>query len=458
MKPRTRILIEASKLAHPKMDGIKRYVVELLRSLAAQAADEELNIDVLVQNQFYPIQELRGWQFEPCSSTPPLGSLDRALKRIGSLVPPILLIPVKWVMPDWIARNFFGRSKSELSVPKVRLNGPDVLALVMPPFIWQKFTQTRWGLLLKNRRVIEYAIRSEDLEQYDLIHITLPNNANKIPPTTVPKLVTVHDLSHIVCPELQTPANSIMLEVGLNRSIEDNAHYLAVSNATRAQLLEQYVLEIDKVTTVHNGCRTQYFHPVPDSGTLAQVRNKYQIPGSPYLLTLSTIEPRKNLENTLRAFQLLLQDGNYSNINLIIAGSRGWKDRRINRLVDATSRVHYAGYVADDDLAAVYSAALGFVYVSHYEGFGLPLLEAMACGVPVIHGNNSSMPELVGEAGLAADSNDVDDIARQIHRLVTDDELRKSLRHKALARAEDFSWHQAAIETVAVYKKLTGVS
>jgi glycosyltransferase involved in cell wall biosynthesis len=111
------------------------------------------------------------------------------------------------------------------------------------------------------------------------------------------------------------------------------------------------------------------------------------------------------------------------------------------------------GYIADEDLAAIYSSAYGFLYVSHYEGFGLPLLEAMSCGVPVIYGNNSSMPEIVGNAGLAADSWDVDDITRQMHRLVFDAELAKSLGRAALKRSRDFSWERTAQKTLAAYHR-----
>ena len=171
-------------------------------------------------------------------------------------------------------------------------------------------------------------------------------------------------------------------------------------------------------------------------------------------MALSTIEPRKNLSGTIEAFELLVDELEDLDINLVIAGNKGWKSHKIIQSAKASERIHLTGYIDDADLATIYSASRAFVYVSHYEGFGLPLLEAMQCGVPVIFGNNSSMPEIVGEAGLPADSDSVMDIAQQMQRLVCDDKLAESMGNHGLERASEFSWDKTGKKTLDIYRAL----
>lgn len=387
-----RILIEASKLADQDMDGIKRYVVELLNALAPLVSEEGVMVDVLVHGDVMPLSDVFSGGNEPAAR------------------------------PLWVRML-------------VRAIPGKLLA-----FLWK-------------RRILKTTAQSVDLEAYDLVHLTLPNNYHLLPETNTPKLVTVHDISNVVCPQFQSRDNVLTLKMGLDRAVVDDAGFLAVSGSTGAQLMSEYEQDSSRVDIVHNGCSPENFYPVQDPEIQASVRCKYGIPDAPFLLTMSTIEPRKNLENTIRAFQQLMKDYEGAPATLVIAGNRGWKSRRIRRLAEATPQVHLTGYIASEDLAALYSSALGFVYVSHYEGFGLPLLEAMRCGVPVIYGNNSSMPEIVGEAGLAADSHDVGDMARQMRRLLDDEALRVSLGQLAQDRARVFSWQQTAQKTLQLYRK-----
>jgi len=452
--PRKRILIEASKLADQNMDGIKRYVVELLCALSRLNLDNDFDLDVMVLDEVYPLTELPTELFDL-----ELRAQDsKWLNRIGRLVPPILVRPAKFLIPAWVARRFLGKEKSDILVPATDLTVSNLPLLILPPVLvtlLQKLTPTRLEQFLRARGVFESAPRAVDPTPYDVIHLTLPNNHHHIRHNSTPLLVTVHDLSHIACPEYQTQTNSTTLKTGLDRSVAGGANFLAVSRATQEQLIYEYSIDPKRVRKVHNGCSAEHFRPIRDPETRKQACHKYCIPDAPFLLALSTIEPRKNLANTIKAFNLLVRELADSDINLVIAGANGWKSREVMRIVGGSERVYLTGYIADEDLAAIYSAARGFVYASHYEGFGLPLLEAMYCGLPVIYGNNSSMPEIVGDAGLAADSHDIHDIAHQMRRLVCEDELVESLSRRALKRAQDFLWERAAALTLAAYEELS---
>jgi len=453
---RKRILIEASKLADENMDGIKRYVVELLNAFSTMAAGGMVELDVMIHDRIYPLSDLPEDFLDEKEQAPGQKQDEGWLARIGLLVPPILLPPIKWLIPAWASRRFLGKEKTDIKVPVLHPTFRNIVILVLPPVIvpWlHKLVPERLVQYLWAKGILEPVAKAVDPAPYDLIHLTLPNNHHYIPPTSTPMLVTVHDLCHVSCPEFQSRSNTISLKMGLDRAVSGGASFLAVSTATKMQLIHEYTLDPDRVSVAHNGCSPQHFHPVDDPAARADVCQKYHIPDTPFLLALSTIEPRKNLARTIEAFQRLIHEQANPDIQLVIAGARGWKSREVMRAAESSERIHLAGYIADEDLAAIYSSALGFLYVSHYEGFGLPLLEAMCCGVPVIYGNNSSMPEIVGNAGLAAESRDVADISRQMHRLVFDDELAKSLGSAAVERSRDFSWQRAAQITLAAYQR-----
>jgi len=210
------------------------------------------------------------------------------------------------------------------------------------------------------------------------------------------------------------------------------------------------------VTTIYEASDPAVFYPVANQRLVRRVKGKYGIPKrAPYLLTLSTLEPRKNLSNTVQAFQRLLRDMPDSEIHLVIAGQLGWKyDQFLSELQNQRERVHFTDFVLEEDLAALYSGAVAFSFASYYEGFGLPALEAMACGIPVVYGNRGSLPEVVGDAGLAAEPDDVDEIRRCFATLIQDPELRSAISRNAVNRAAAFSWDTTARKTVEIYRSL----
>jgi glycosyltransferase involved in cell wall biosynthesis len=193
---------------------------------------------------------------------------------------------------------------------------------------------------------------------------------------------------------------------------------------------------------------------------IAAIRERYGIPAGSYLLSLCTLEPRKNVPHLLRCFARLIQQERPPDVHLVLAGTTGWKTGPIFDFLDAhpdvRARVVLAGYVPDADLAALYSGARAFVYPSLYEGFGLPVLEAMQCGTPVITSDVSSLPEVVGNAGLLVPPTDADALATALLRLLTDDMLAADLSRQGLARAADFSWDRTAQLTVAAYRSMLG--
>jgi glycosyltransferase involved in cell wall biosynthesis len=224
----------------------------------------------------------------------------------------------------------------------------------------------------------------------------------------------------------------------------------------------------EKIRVVHLGVHPR-FRPVTDRGMLEGVRQRYHIPGE-YILYVGTLQPRKNVVRLIEAFARVhcaLEQG-YNGIgpfdqtdtrrslHLVLAGARGWQDQR---MADAIVRlglgpwVHLIGYVDEADLPALYSGARVFVLPSLWEGFGLPILEAMACGTPVVAANVSSLPEVVGDAGLLADPKDVGALARALMHVVMDPELSIRLRRRGLQRAAQFTWQRCAEATLAVLEE-----
>jgi len=205
------------------------------------------------------------------------------------------------------------------------------------------------------------------------------------------------------------------------------------------------------------------FQPITDPDTLARVRNRYGLPER-FILYVGTIEPRKNLTTLLEAYAALtsrVSNLQYpiSNIHLVIAGRKGWLYegffRRLREL-GLEREVVFPGFVPDEDLPALYSAAELFVFPSLYEGFGLPPLEAMACGTPVITSNSSSLPEVVGEVGIMVEPRDVRALAEAMELVLTDEGKRREMREKGLRQAARFSWKRTAQETLEVYRSVVG--
>ena len=265
-------------------------------------------------------------------------------------------------------------------------------------------------------------------------------------------VATVHDVIALILPETFTRRHRLVVRTALGRVRQRADLVIVPSHAVERDVVQRLGVPDDRIVVTPEGCEAR-FRPTPCADVLA----RYGLPPR-YVLAVGTLEPRKNLTALLHAFARLQRRGGIDPaLRLVLVGARGWLDEPIYETVRALGldqRVHFAGFVDDDDLPAVYSGAALFVFASLYEGFGLPLLEAMACGVPVITSNVSAMPEVAGGAALLVDPRDVDDLAAAIARLLRDDALRDRLRGAGIARARQFPWAATARQTLDAYASL----
>ncbi len=278
-----------------------------------------------------------------------------------------------------------------------------------------------------------------------------------LPPTRrgTRTLLTVHDLSFIRDPDSASPALRAYLERVVPRSVARADHILADSAATRQDLLTLYGVPAEKVSVLYSGVNAA-FRPVHDAALLAGVCARYGL-RRPYILSLGTLQPRKNYIRLIRAFARACQSPALRDTQLVIAGGVGWLYEAIFAEVDRLGlreRVLFPGFVADADLPALYSAAALFVYPSLYEGFGLPVLEAMACGTPAVVSNASSLPEVAGDAALLVDPHDEAGLAQALEQALTDEGLRARLAARGLEQARRFTWAAAAGQLLRLYHRL----
>lgn len=261
-----------------------------------------------------------------------------------------------------------------------------------------------------------------------------------------PTVVTIHDLSWIRYPQMHPDDRVRLMNGAMPRVAREAAHVIVDSDFVRGEVMEHFGLPAEKVTTVRLGVLPD-FSPRPAQETRAALE-RHGLSHGRYLLAVGTLEPRKNLATVLDAYASL-PDALRARFPLAVVGMQGWGDRPQPR-----GDVRLLGYLPQDDLASLYAGARLFLYPSIYEGFGLPPLEAMACGVPVIVSRRASLPELVGDAAILVEPDDVSGIASSIVELVEDSQRREDLARAGLARARELTWRRCALETIAVYEKL----
>jgi glycosyltransferase involved in cell wall biosynthesis len=289
----------------------------------------------------------------------------------------------------------------------------------------------------------------------DLLHVqyTAP------PLAPCPVVATVHDLSFEHLPETFKLRSRVQLRLTVRATARRAAHVIAPSEFTRRDLIETYKLDPARVTTIPLAV-SPLFRPVEDAGEVERVRRRYGIEGE-YVLAVGSIQPRKNLERLVRAYSSLRAERGRSNLpQLVLVGKKAWLYGGTLKAVEEeglAGSVVLTGYVSEGDLPALYTGALCFAYPSYFEGFGLPPLEAMSCGVPVLTGNLTSLPEVVGDAGLTVDPFDTEAIALALGRLIDDDALRASLRERGLRRARGFNWRATARMTLQTYGRVMSV-
>ena len=285
----------------------------------------------------------------------------------------------------------------------------------------------------------------------DLFHspdFVLPPVANHIP-----TLVTVHDLSFLHYPDTFPVKLVTYLNQVVPWSIERATHILADSQATKADLVDLWHVPAEKITVLYCGVNER-FRPVTDEERITAVSRKYKIDDQPYILSVGTVQPRKNYRMLIRAFAQMADRFPH---NLVISGGKGWLyDEMVAEVekLGVNGRVRFIGFVDDEDLPTLYSGASLFVFPSLYEGFGLPLLEAMACGVPLITSNASSLPEVVGETAVQLSPLRPELWTEAMSHLLEDAGARTRIVADGFRQVRRFSWTGAARQLLGIYMNL----
>jgi glycosyltransferase involved in cell wall biosynthesis len=271
-----------------------------------------------------------------------------------------------------------------------------------------------------------------------------------------PTVITAHDLSWIRFPEMHPAERVKLMNRVFPRSLEQAAHVVTDAEFTRQEIIEHFGVAPDRITSIPLAARDN-FHPRSEEecrSVLAPQALSYRS----YILCVGTLEPRKNLELMIRAYAGM-PPAFRSRWPLVLAGMKGWLTSSLESVMKdlvASGEVRPLGFVSEDDLAVLYAGASMLVYPSLYEGFGLPPLEAMRSGTPVIVSNRSTLPEVVGDAGVLIDPHDVDGLRDAVLRLTEDSEHWTARHHASLRQASLFSWARCARETIAIYRSVLG--
>jgi len=277
-----------------------------------------------------------------------------------------------------------------------------------------------------------------------------------IPPKVGAKkrVITVHDLNFLLFPEF-VDADSHRFYTGqINSAVDEADHIIADSHHTRQDIISILKVPADKVTTIHLAANPIFSHAIAIEEIEATLKQLGLTAG--YILYVGTLSPRKNIQTLLKSYNLLIQETNI-NVPLVLVGVKGFQYQEVFSSIQElrlSRRVRHFERLSNRDLAILYRAAGVNVLPSFYEGFGLPPLEAMHCGCPVIVSNRSSLPEVVGNAGLLIDVDDVDGWAQAMQKVLSNPEEREMLSKAGFIQAEKFSWHKAAEETVKIYHLL----
>ena len=267
--------------------------------------------------------------------------------------------------------------------------------------------------------------------------------------TTVPTVYTIHDLTLITHPGMHPRERVWFHEFFWKRRMRYAAHILTVSEFMQREICEILNLKLEQVTAVPEAPAPHFWHRSPEA--IQRVCQNFSLPRE-YLLFVGSLEPRKNLPLIIQAMQRCKMD-----IPLVLAGWEGWGDKTWMETIRGAGleeRIIFTGYVDDEILACLYSGATALVYPSLYEGFGLPILEAMACGCPVICSKVASMPEVAGDAALLVDPFDAEDLAAAVDKIAGDQAIRQHLIVKGFARASVFTWKQTAEQTRDVFRRV----
>jgi len=287
----------------------------------------------------------------------------------------------------------------------------------------------------------------------DVIHST----AYVVPELFKAKLVvTIHDLSFLLFPDMHTEENIRLLIKNLIYINSRPNKIICDSEQTKKDLIRFFHVPEEKIKVIYLGVDHIFSDSISEEKKDI-ILARHDLIGIDYILTVASIEPRKNFERIIKVFSEIIKDEKYSDIYLVCAGGSGWKNENIHKLVvekGLEGRVRFLGYIDEEDLPSIYNAAKFFMYPSLYEGFGLPVLEAMASKVPVLTSNVSSLPEVAGDAALMVDPYSEKEIYDASIRMLKDESLRKEFKAIGAQRSNLFTWENTAFKTLEVYTEV----
>jgi glycosyltransferase involved in cell wall biosynthesis len=323
----------------------------------------------------------------------------------------------------------------------------------------QKIQQLTLSNISRVLNITRQPIDKQKLAQADIFHSTYPRIPRQVR-TALPSrhIQTVYDLTPLILDGKYFPPGLRGINQRLIDTIQPDDWVTTISEATRDDLLARRKLNPERVATIYLAASPELFHPISDKIIIKAVKQKYELPEGNYFLSLHSLAPHKNMEHLIACFKKIISQEKTQDLHLVICGGTkeaGTLMAEANNLTAVDLEfIHFTGFVDDNDLAAIYSGAIGFIFPSLYEGFGLPVLEAMQCGCPAISSNTSSLPEVVGEAGFLVSPTDEDKLCECMLKLYHSSELRANYSQLSLNRSALFSWQKTVDETVKIYERM----
>jgi len=486
-----RILMEASKLAEQGNDGIKRYVLELVHQFfKLDFSHSGWHIDLYVRGEIVSLEKLQQAKRKSYYESTSDGFTQTERLLYG------LLAESKKPESSVVSMG----SNGSISLPDERLVQPGKSALqvvkdMLPTGLKQflraglnRLREFRSNAFAWTNRIMHYvrkvrALMAHSLSRlfssdrtsslstekpdgrdidnaldYDLLFLTLPQHAVFFKAPRIPVVTTIHDFTHITHPQYHTRENILNTEVGLEMIRKNPLSYLiSISDHTTGDIHKYFSKQLP-LKRIYEAANPASFHLTTNAEDMLRAQKKYGINAQRYVVTLSTIEPRKNLINAVRGFNHYLKQSGDPITQMVIIGKQGWGKqdfKQIEREIQVNAeRFVLTGFVADDDLPLLLTSARVMCYVSLYEGFGLPILEAYRCGLPVICGANSSQTEVGGPKGLYVDPLAPHEIAKMLDLMINDDDAYQAQRSYCIDHANTFSWYGAAHQTLKFFANI----
>ena len=432
-----RILIEASKLCMPYNDGTKRYVIELIKAIKDIVKDNpSFDIQIFDSNKYQSINE-----FEKESYLGLIKEKSSSFIKIKTAV----FLPLKTAL-SW-ALSVENYLTFTLSYKKLKAKIRNKSVAIKSKYI-----------LFFNKNINESSLIGKfkpgfSATDFDLVHIPLLQHAEYILQSKEKALVTIHDLTHLSHPQYHQSDNIALANYGLELALKHKSAFFSISKNTERDFVDRYA-EAEHLDMISEAADNQVFCPLESTYWENTIRAVVGLKRTDkFFLSVSTLEPRKNLKNAILAFQNAIPSLP-DNVYFIVVGQNGWKMKGVlPEIKEISNRIIFTGFMPEESLPWLYRKAIALIYVSHYEGFGLPILEAMSCMTPVIFGNNSSMIEVVGDSGYPVDTYNVEEITQTIIRVSNNKGELKEKSFLALQQSNKFNWQKTAIQTLMLYKR-----